>query len=250
MQEYKLLKSQLKTLKLDAINESFAAKAAEYRKNNLDYIDYLGELVQAQIERKIERSINYRFRESKFPYIKTYEQFCKDFPEDFEYEKYEQLLDLSFINNKENILFIGPPGVGKTHLAIAIGVKACQQRIRTLFITMSDLIEQIQFARLNKYLNKYIDKLSSNNLLIIDEIGYNPVSTENANIFFQLISKKYEKTSIILTSNKSFNLWGELFNDEVIAAAILDRLIHHSHVFKIKGKSYRIKEKILDIKDS
>jgi DNA replication protein DnaC len=249
MEEYKLLKSQLKLLKLDAINESFAIKAVEYRNNKLDYINYLGELVKEQIERRIERSINYRFRESKFPYIKTYEQFVKDFPENFEYHKYEQLLDLSFIKNKENILFIGPPGVGKTHLAIAIGVRACQERIRTLFITMPDLIEQIQFARLNKYLNKYIEKLSANSLLIIDEIGYNPISTEDANIFFQLISKKYEKTSIILTSNKSFNLWGELFNDEVIAAAILDRLIHHSHIFKIKGDSYRIKEKILDIKN-
>ena len=248
MEQYKLLKSQLKTLKLDAINEIFAAKAVEYRKNDLDYIDYLGELIREQMERRVERSINYRFREAKFPYIKTYEQFEKNYLDNFEDQKYENLLNLSFLEKQENILFIGPPGVGKTHLAIALGVKACQKRIRTLFISMADLIEQINFARMNKLLNRHIEKLISNHLLIIDEIGYHPISSEDANIFFQLVSKKYEKNSIILTSNRSFNQWGDFFHDDVIAAAILDRLIHHSHIFKISGNSYRMKDKIIDMK--
>lgn len=250
MEQYKLLKDQLKILKLDAVNEIFASKACEYRKKSLDYIDYLGELIKHQVERKINRSVDYRFREAKLPWIKTYEQYETDYPKKFDKENFEKLLDLSFIDRKENILLIGPPGVGKTHLAISLAVKACQERVRTIFLSASDFVEQINFAKLNHYLIKYIEILSSNTLLIIDELGYNSISAEDSNILFKLISRKYEKTSVIITSNKPFNEWGKMFNDEVLASAILDRLIHHSHIFKIIGDSYRLKDKKVEIKNN
>ena len=143
---------------------------------------------------------------------------------------------------------IGPHEVGKTHRAIALGVKACEKRIRTLFIQTGELIEELKIARISRTLPTYIDKLSRQSLLIIDELGYTQLTSEDANPFFQLISRKYEKTSVIITSNKNFKDWGGIFNDDVIAAAIIDRLLHHSHLFVINGPSYRIKDKVISNK--
>ncbi len=244
MERYKVLKDQLKMLGLDAIREEFYTKAQEYRKKGLDYIDYLSELVSDQISRKVERSINYRIRKARFPVIKTVEGFDFKFQEELDEASYREVLDLEFIKNGENVIFIGPPGVGKTHLAIALGIKACSMRIRTLFIQTSELIEELKIAKISKKLPSYIDGLSRLPLLIIDELGYTPLSPDDANLFFQLVSRKYEKTSIVITSNKNFKDWGYVFGDDVIAAAIIDRLLHHSHLFVINGPSFRIKDKL------
>ncbi len=233
-------------LDLDAINESFMAKAEEYRKVGLDYIDYLGELINYQVERRIERSINYRIRNAKFGEIRKIEEFDFEYQDSIKREEFEKILSFEFIEKKENIIFVGPPGVGKTHLAIGIGIKACEKRIRTLFIRAAELIEEMKVAKITKRLAEYIEKMGRYSLLIIDELGYIPLTEDDGNLFFQLISRKYEKSSIILTTNKSFSEWGEVFKDEVLAAAILDRLLHHSYVFKLTGKSYRIREKRID----
>lgn len=246
MEKYKLLKDQLKILKLDAINENFYSKAEEYRKNGLDYIEYLSDLLSTQINKNIERSINYRLRVAKFPFIKTVEQFDFNFQPCVDKNKYYELLNFDFISKAENIILLGPPGVGKTHLAIGIGIKACEKRIRVLFTQFNELIEQLRIAKISKSLPVIIDSLSRYTLFIIDEVGYMPISNDDSNLFFQLISRKYEKTSIIITSNKIFKDWGTIFNDDVIASAIIDRLAHHSYIFKITGNSYRIKNKLVE----
>lgn len=247
MEKYKILKEQLKIMDLDAINEVFAVKAEEYRKIGLDYIDYLAELVNYQMKKRIDRSVNYRLSNAKFPCIKTYEGYDFEFQKSFKKTDYEELLSFEFMERKENIIFIGPPGVGKTHLSIGLGVKACEKRIRILYVTAEGIIEGMKIAKASKTLPEYIEKMSRYPLLIIDELGYMPLCVDDANLFFQLISRKYEKSSIIITTNKSFNEWGEVFKDDTIAAAILDRLLHHSKIFKMTGKSFRLKEKKIDM---
>jgi len=243
MEPNNLLKEQLHLLHLDIINQSFAAKAVEYRKKGLDYVEYLADLVNEQVRHRQNRSLNQRIGAAHFPWIKVVEDF------DFAYNKqpsrstWLDLGQLQFLQKKENVVLIGPPGVGKTHLAISLGVKACEALHRVLFITAADLVTQLNTTKRANLLPDLLSKLSRLDLLIIDELGYLPIDAEEANLFFQVISRKYEKSSLILTTNKPFDEWGEIFKDPVLAAALLDRLLHHAHIIKITGKSYRMKGK-------
>ncbi len=249
-EEYIVLKDNLKKLGLSKINDIFMKESVKATKDSLSHIDYLAKLVKEELESKTERSINYKLRNGKFPFIKTIDGFDFSFQPSVNKASIQNLCSLDFLNHAENILLIGPPGVGKTHLAIGLGVELCRNRIRTLFITAKDLIDNLLIAYQNNSLIQELDKYSRLPLLIIDELGFLPISKEGANLFFQLISKKYEHTSIIITSNKPFSDWGSVFNDDVIASAIIDRLVHHSHIFKITGNSYRVKEKLNDNKDN
>ncbi len=244
MTEIHTLRQHLKRLSLHTISEIFEQEAQKASKIKMTYTAYLAKLVEEEILAKTDRSINAKISKAKFPQIKTLEGFDFSFQPSISEVQIKELAGLSFMDRAENILLMGPPGVGKTHLAIALGVKACQARKRVFFTCAVSLLDQLVASTVDRSLGTKLDVLSRLDLLIIDELGYMPIDKPRANLFFQLISRRYEKGSIILTTNKSFDEWAEVFGDEVIASAILDRLLHHSHIIPINGPSYRTKDKV------
>ena len=211
-------------------------------------IDALYELTELEMELRTKRAMNACVKVANFPYIKHLSDFDFSFQPSINKEQIMNFKYLQFIENKENIIFIGSPGVGKTHLATAIGIEAASLRTSTYFIGCNDLVLQLKKAHIENRLEQRLKFFSKYKLLIIDEVGFLPLDTESSNLLFQLIAKRYEKNSTIVTTNKSLSRWGEIFGDPVIANAILDRLLHHSHVINIVGRSYRTKDIIDDDK--
>ena len=235
------IEAYCKLLSLSSISQTYESLAIEASKTKISYQEYLYKLLQQQIIDRVDRSINSKIKKAGFPYIAKLEEFDFTFQPKLDEKLLRELATLNFLDNAYNIAFIGPPGVGKTHLAIALGLEATKQRRRVLFITAEELTTQLIAAKQSNTLVDYLDKISRIDLLIIDEIGYLDIQKDSASLFFQLISKRYEKSSIIITSNKPFQEWGDIFGDDVVASAILDRLLHHSYPFLIQGKSYRMK---------
>ena len=232
----------LKTLSLHRISEIYLQEAENAANTKLSYQDYLLRLLEQQVLSKIERSVNRKMQLAAFPKVKRLEEFDFSYQPKINEQLIRELASLNFLAETKNILFIGAPGVGKTHLAISLGVKAIQARKRVLFFTADQLTQNLATAEVSGRLGSVLDQLGRVDLLIIDELGYLSLSKQTAKLFFQLISKRYERGSIIVTSNKPFEQWGEIFSDDVVAAAILDRLLHHSYHFLINGKSYRMKQ--------
>jgi len=241
--EYERLKSNLEKLKINRILEVLDSHTRLAQERELSYTDYLDGLIAEEVSFKADRSIRTRIKMAGFPFIKTIEQFDFSFQPTLDKRKVEELFTLRFIEKCENVLFLGPPGVGKTHLSIALGVKACYQGYRVYFTTVSDMINTLHASLADNSFQRALKNLTLSSVLIVDEIGYLPLDREGSNLFFQLVSKRYEKGSVILTSNKTFGEWGTIFADTVIASAILDRLLHHSIVFNIRGDSYCLKNK-------
>lgn len=182
-----------------------------------------------------------RLKQARLPWVKTLEQFDFTFQPGIDRKVVRELAGLAFVERSENVILLGPPGVGKTHLAIAPGVTDAGHRV--LFMPLDRLIATLMKAKQENWLERQLQQLSYARVLILDEIGYLPMNREEASLFFRLLNRRYEKASIILTSNKGFADWGEMFGDHVQATAILDRLLHHSTTLNIKGESYRLKEK-------
>ena len=237
------LKEQLNKLSLHAIRDRFEDEAKKAAKTKLSYTGYLAKLVEEESLARAERSINARVAKAKFSAMKTMEGFEFSFQPSLEEGLVRELAELSFLDRAENILFLGPPGVGKTHLAVALGVKACEARRRVLFTQALPLMDELLACVVDRSIGTRLAVLGRLDLLIVDELGYMPMDRQRANLFFQLVSRCYEKGSIIVTSNKPFDQWGEVFGDDVIASAILDRLLHHSYIIAINGPSYRTREK-------
>jgi DNA replication protein DnaC len=236
------IESYCKLLSLTSVAENYETAAIDAAKAKLSYQDYLYKLLQQQIIDRVDRSINARIKKAGFKYLATLEAFDFSFQPQIDERLIRELSTLSFLEGAKNILLVGAPGVGKTHISIALGLEATKQRRRVKFISAEDLTNELIAADRSHTITDYLETISRVELLIIDEIGYLDLSREAASLFFRLISKRYEKASTIITSNKEFQEWGQIFNDDVIATAILDRLLHHSYPFLINGPSYRIKD--------
>ena len=214
----------------------------QVNKNNLTFVDGFLYFTQAQVEKKKQNLIQHSVKVAGFPSVKTLSEFDFDFQESINKQQIYDFNSLRFIDKKENIVFYGNSGVGKTHLAISIGVTAAQNRKSTYFIKCARLIEILKKAQLEGRLEERLKKFCGYKLLIIDELGYLPITKEESKLFFQLIDRRYEKHSTIITTNINFSQWDDVFGDPLIASAIVDRLLHHSHVVKITGNSYRLKD--------
>ncbi len=244
MSNYIKLLNNLETLKLFKIKENLDTYIDLINSKEKDFVDTLYELTKLEIDVMIEKRAKHSIQFAGFPYYKTFEDFDFTFQPSINKEQILDFKNLRFIDKAENILLVGSPGVGKTHLATSIGIENAKNNHSTYFINCNDLIQALKKAHLQNRLEDKLKTLAKYKILIIDEVGYLPIDVEAANMLFQLINKRYEKSSTIITTNKPFAEWGELFGDPMIANAILDRLLHHSHVININGNSYRLKDKI------
>jgi len=232
---------KLNLVKTIDVLDSLAEEAAQ---KELSYTDFTERLLEIEATAAYERSTKTLLKFAKFPYSKTIEDFNFSFQPSIDKKKISELATLRFLDKGQNVIFLGPPGVGKTHLSIALGLKAALGNYRPYFTTVTDMMSRLRGSLLNGNLDARMRVYLRARLLIIDEVGYLPLSQEEASLFFQVISKRYERGSIILTSNKGFGEWAEIMaGDATIASAILDRLLHHSTTVNIKGESYRLKEK-------
>lgn len=239
MNNYQELNKNLKDLKLYQISIKLSEYIEKINENKIGVAEALLELTNQELEVKNYNATHAMVKVAGFPHLKEVKDFDFNFQPKINKQQFLDFESLRFLENNNNILLIGNSGVGKTHLATAIGIAAAKKRVSTYFIKCHDLISQLKKAHIENRLETRIKHFSKYKLLIIDEIGYLPIGEEEAKMFFQLIDMRYEKKSTIITSNINLSDWGKVFADSLIASAILDRLVHHSSIVNILGNSYR-----------
>jgi len=224
----------------DALNQ-YIQRADEAK---MGYLDFLDLVLSEELAVKDDRRFRQGLRLSKLPHHKTLDDYDFSFQPELDPRKVKDLATLSFIEDKANVALLGPPGVGKTHIAVALAVAACRAGYSIYFTSLDDMVRNLKAAEAAGRLTSKLGTYLRPGVLVVDEVGYQPLERAEANLVFQVISKRYEKGSIILTSNKAFSEWGQVFGDEVLATAILDRLLHHCEVVPINGNSYRLKNRL------
>jgi DNA replication protein DnaC len=244
--EYTKLCDNLEYLKLRKMSEHLDDVINTVNNNNLSFVEGLLKLSCYEIDQKEANMVRSMVKVAAFPYLKEIKDFDFTFQPNINQHQIKDFETLRFIELKENIVFLGNSGVGKTHLSTAIGIAAAKKRCSTYFIKCHDLIQQLKKAQVENRLEARLKHFSKYKLLIIDEIGYLPIEKEDSKLFFQLIDRRYEKKSTILTTNIGFESWDSIFKDAVIASAILDRILHHATVIPILGKSYRTRKHITE----
>ena len=231
-------------LSLTAVGNDFASLADEAASKKWTFVEYLERLLDAEARIRAERSRQMLIKLATLPSIKTLEEFDFDAAASVPRHRIDELAGLAFVERRENVILLGPSGTGKTHLAIGLGLRATERGYKTRFITAADLILQLEKARREDRHEQYLPRaILGPRLLILDEIGYLPMGKAHADLFFQVIAKRYEPGSMILTSNLSFGDWEEIFDgNAALTSAMLDRLLHHAHVLQLRGDSYRLRQ--------
>jgi DNA replication protein DnaC len=240
-----LLEQHLDYLKLHFIHKQHQALAAQSAQQQWDHIEYLRRLVEGEYLERRQRAIERRIKAARFPVIKTLEQFRWDWPKKINRLQVQNVFRLEFIAQKANVVLLGNVGLGKTHLSIALGYAACQEGHSVLFADAISIINDLSAAQKRGLLKRQLKRYLAPDLLAIDELGYLPIDQHGADLLFQVISQRYERGAIVLTTNKPFKQWPSIFNnDSTLASAVLDRLLHHAETIVIEGSSYRMKDQI------